>query len=387
MRFKPFCLLFALAAAGAVLPPARAPLQARTPVTLVRLPDAGIQPQVAVDARGRLHVIYFRGEAAHGDLIYARLDDRGRFSAPLQVNTQPGAALATGTMRGGHLAMGRNSRVHVAWHGSGVTTKVGDSSPVLYTRLNDAGTRFEPEKNVVQTAVGLDGGTVAADAEGHVYVAWHAGLPGMKGEADRRVFVTTSQDDGRTFGPQTAASEAATGACGCCGVGALADARDGLFVLYRAATESVHRDTYLVRSRDRGATFSGTRLQEWNVASCPMSTFSLARGANGVFAAWETDGQVQWTRVDPATGQPAAVVTPSGSPRTRKHPSVAVSARGEVLLVWTEGTGWNKGGSLAWQLFDASGRPAGDPDRAPGVPTWSLAAAAARPDGSFVIVY
>src|SRR5438309_5759137 len=42
-------------------------------VTLMRVPNRGIQPQVAVDS-GRVHMIYFRGEPANGDIFYVRMD-------------------------------------------------------------------------------------------------------------------------------------------------------------------------------------------------------------------------------------------------------------------------------------------------------------------------
>ena len=63
------------------------------------------------------------------------------------------------------------------------------------------------------------------------------------------------------------------------------------------------------------------------------------------------------------------------------------NTRGEVLLAWAEGTAWQKGGDVAWQLFDASGRPDAEKGRAEGVPVWSLVSAVSRPDGSFVIYY
>jgi len=359
-------------------------------VTLVRLPDAGIQPQIAVDGNGTVHVLYFKGDDAHGNLFYARLGPDGTFSKPIQVNTQAGSAQATGTMRGGHLAIGKNGRVHVTWHGSGqaLPRAPGNETPVLYARLNDAGTGFQPERNVVQQRVdGLDGGTVAADPAGNVYVAWHAFEPGLRGEADRRVWVTRSSDDGRTFARETAASDAATGACGCCAVGALADRGGTLYLLYRAAFETVHRDTYLLTSRDKGMTFTTSRLQEWNIGACPMSTFSLIDATTGILAAWETDGQVQWTRVDPRTGEHAGTVSPPGATKNRKHPVLAANARGETLLVWTEGTSWNKGGGLAWQLFDRDGKPLSEQGRLAGVPAWSQVAVVARPDGGFTIGY
>jgi hypothetical protein len=58
-----------------------------------------------------------------------------------------------------------------------------------------------------------------------------------------------------------------------------------------------------------------------------------------------------------------------------------------VLLAWIEGSGWQKGGAVAWQLFDESGKPTSVKGRSSGAPAWSLATAYPKPDGSFVIVY
>ena len=45
-------------------------------------------------------------------------------------------------------------------------------------------------------------------------------------------------------------------------------------------------------------------------------------------------------------------------------------------------------GSLCWQVFDGKGKPVGSPGSLKaGIPTWSLPAAASRPDGSFVILH
>jgi hypothetical protein len=55
-------------------------------------------------------------------------------------------------------------------------------------------------------------------------------------------------------------------------------------------------------------------------------------------------------------------------------------------MAWTEGTGWQKGGSLAWELTEASsGRKT--TSRAPGVPVWSRITAVAEADGTFTIIY
>jgi hypothetical protein len=379
-------------------------------VTTLRVPQGGIQPQVAVDERGTVHLVYFHGDPRNGNLFYVRSTAGGKFSEPVPVNSHPDSAIAIGNIRGAHLAVGKNGRVHVAWMGSGKAEPKapGNASPVLYTCLNDAGTAFEPERNVIQSAVGLDGGgSVCADGAGNVYVAWHAPEPGAKGEANRRVWLARSGDEGRTFAREAAVSPPGTGVCGCCGMRAFCDRQGGIYLFYRSATEVVHRDSYLLVSRDRGVSFRAENLGKWQIGTCPMSSYALAEGGGAVLAAWETDGQVAFVRADPASGKHAAPVAAGpvaagpvaagpvasgpvaapGAGHGRKHPVVAANARGEMLFAWTEGMGWNRGGSLAWQVFGKDGRPTAEKGRARGVPVWSLVAAFVRPDGGFTIIY
>ena len=59
-------------------------------VQLWPVPDAGLQPQAVVDASGAVHVLFFRGSPAGGDLYYAvRGASAGSFSTPLRVNSVP----------------------------------------------------------------------------------------------------------------------------------------------------------------------------------------------------------------------------------------------------------------------------------------------------------
>jgi hypothetical protein len=120
-----------------------------------------------------------------------------------------------------------------------------------------------------------------------------------------------------------------------------------------------------------------------------MSSEAFVEGPNGsVYAAWETEGQVKFARVEPGSAKLSAPVGAPGADRTRKHPTLAVNAAGEVLFAWTEGTGWQKGGDLAWQVYGADGKPKGEPGRLQGgVPTWGLVAGFARPDGGFVLMH
>jgi hypothetical protein len=302
---------------------------------LVQVPDHGIQPQVAVDAKGVVHVVYFKGEPGAGDLFYTTSKDGVHFKPqPLRVNSQAGSAIAMGNIRGAHLALGKNGRVHVAWNGSEKSrppapVKGRYRNPMLYTRVNDEGTAFEPQRNLITSAAVLDGGLRAfADSKGTVYT------------------------------------------------------------LYRGAKDVTQRDIYLLTSTDKGKTFQTTDVDPWKINICPMSSEAFAQGPLGrVVGAWETKGQVYFADIDPKTGKPSAPVAAPGAAHGRKHPALAVNARGQTILVWTDGMGWNKGGSLAWQVYDKGGKPTAERGHAAGVPVWSLVAAFVGPDGRFAIVY
>jgi hypothetical protein len=340
-------------------------------VELVRTPDGGIQPQAVVDSQGTVHLIYYKGDSGAGDVFYVKRNSTAsEFSKPIQVNSQRGRAIAAGSIRGAQLAVGKNARVHVAWDGMGkgaTKANIGgkDVAPLLYTRLNEAGTAFEPERNVITYVAGLDGGSsVAADAEGNVYVAWHGSAPDNQDkEAGRALFVARSTDEGKTFQREGA-----------------------VYILFRAATGNTDRGETLLVSRQPGADFEIAYSHPWTATICPMSSASLTETKSGVLAAWETGDNVFFATIDPKSMQMSRLASPLAGLK-RKHPVAVANASGETLFVWTEGTGWAKGGSVAWQLYDKEGNAVGEKGRAPGVPVWGLPTAYAKPDGSFTIVY
>ncbi len=371
-------------------------------VKLIRVPDGGIQPQVVV-SRGVVHMIYFKGNPGHGDIYYVRSADWGtRFSAPIRVNSQPGSAIASGTIRGPHIAVGGNGQVYVAWNGSVDALPKGplnpempansvyNGTPMLFTRLNSAGTAFEPQRNVMTATFGLDGGgSVAADGAGDVYVAWHARKAGEGpyGEAGRRVWIARSTDGGAIFSPEEAAYDQPTGACGCCGLSIFAGENGTVYILYRTAREMVHRNMYLLISTDEGKTFRGRMIDPWTIGACPMSSMAFAQGPGFVDAAWQTKTQVYYAAINSKTLQISKAIAAPGTGKLRKYPALAVNPSGDTLLAWTDGTSWGKGGSLGWQVFNRQGTPVGKEDTIGGVPVWSFGAAFTKPDGSFVLVY
>ena len=116
-------------------------------VAVIATPNGGIQPQAVADDAGVVHLIYFKGEPAGGDLFYVRgKPGTTGFSKPVRVNSQPGSVVAMGTIRGGQLALGRRGRLHVAWNGSQQADPPNPikGSPMLYTRWTRTGGGSSP---------------------------------------------------------------------------------------------------------------------------------------------------------------------------------------------------------------------------------------------------
>ncbi len=357
-----------------------------TAVNVVRTPGGGIQPQSALDSRDTLRLIFYTGPAEHGDVYYTTENiSTGAWTAPVRVNSEPGTVMATGTIRGAQLALGRGNQVFVTWNGVGAKTPNG--YPRLYiafTRLSDDGSRFEPQRSLIPPTEQVDGGgSVAADQAGDVYVTWHRSPEGS-GESGGGAFVARSTDDGKSFSEGKFVSAIGAGQCGCCSMKAATDANGDLYILYRSAGDSIHRDSTILVSHDKGQSFQVAMVQPWTLNACPMSTFSLVPTNTGMLASWETTGQVSLATFTGITHGPITVAPGSGR---RKYPIAVSNANGETLFVWIEGAAWGRGGRLQYQVYDKAGTPTSVAVTGDAVPAWSFATAYANPNGDFTIMY
>lgn len=362
---------------------------AQQDVLVLRVPGDGLQPQAAVDDNGVVHLISFSGDPAHGDIDYRRSEDGERFGAPVRVNSTPGSAVALGTVRGPQLALGPGGRVHVAWNASSTASSKRGFGEIHYSRFGDDGETFEPERSVAGDIPHLDGGaSLCADGDGSVYITWHAPQQVENAtEADRRIWVIASEDGGSTFGAPRIVFGDAQGACACCGMSALAMSPGRMLIQYRSAREMVHRDMHVLMSTDRGRTFEPIVVDPWEAGACVMSTGHLIDAGAAVVGVWETEEQIKVGRFS-HDGRLIDVQRMPGGAGGRKHPAVAANSEFRFIVAWAEGTGWAKGGSVGWQVFDRDGRAVpGEAGRADGLPMWSMPAVLARPNGGFLVLY
>jgi len=198
------------------------------------------------------------------DVMLARFDSDGTaVGAPARVNQDAGVATA---WRGDPPSVAITDRaVYVLW-----TARVesqGKSGTDLYFSVsNDQGKTFAPTVKVnddkVPGAHGMHSLAVAKD--GHIYVAWldernvQAPKPSPQGgghhmESNRELFVSDSNDGGKTF---SANRKVAENACPCCKT-ALALSPDGtVYASWRQVLPGDFRHIAVASSSDNAAHFS-----------------------------------------------------------------------------------------------------------------------------------
>jgi hypothetical protein len=365
-------------------------LLAAAELRVERVPENGLQPDALTDSTGRVHLIYLTGDPKSSDIHYvSRRAPSEPWSQPVRVNSQPGSAVAIGTVRGARLSLASSNRVCVVWNGSSqATAGSAGSAPLLFSRQTDDHSGFEPQRNLMGSLRHLDGGgSVTANEHGGVVVAWHAApaTPGADhdGEAARGIYLAVSQDDGRTFSDPRRIDSPPRGVCACCALEAGFAGPNEIRILYRGAEGLSERGLVELLSADGAKTFASRRIDQWSLNQCPMTTTRLAPGAD--FAVWSTRGRI-WA--SPLGGSSPSVPNPvSPESRQANHPTVARSPDGRTLVAWTEGTGWQRGGGLAWSER-AQRSPTWSPvQRRPGVPVWGSPAAVCESDGHFTVWY
>lgn len=353
-----------------------------TDVRLERVPEDGVQPQIVTTSDGTLHLVYLKGDPRGCNVRYAsKKAGATAWSSPRTVNSERDSAVAVGTIRGAQIAVGKDNSLHIVWNGVG-DHKNHIPSPLHYTRSLNGGGSFEPQRDLRADTQALDGGaSVAASAKGEVFVVWHGAPAGAEpGEINRRVYVLRSSDNGKTFAAPKIANADDPGVCACCSLKTFVTPAGELFTLYRAARDKTQRDVVLMTSRDGGATFQHRDVGRWAINACPMSSFSAVSSGSQTRAAWEAEGKVFTSLLD-ASSDAFAV-----SNDKARHPSLAINSKGETLVSWSIGTGWQKGGSLAWQVLDSRGKPTTMRGNQPGMPVWDFSAAYAVGE-QFVILY
>lgn len=313
-------------------------------VQRIETPNGGMVPEAEIDRHGVIHLAYVSGE----DVYYVRSSDQGKtFSNPLRVNSEPGTAHPANMFRGPDLALGKDGRIHAIWYSNAYQRKLPhDQWGVMYAHLNEANTAFVPARNLNHKP--SDNYSLAADEGGRVAVFWMAG----------GLFLSLSQNGGDTFAG--AVHVAAADTCECCASRAFISGDGALLCAYRDKANNI-RDMYLLSEPKGQSSFQKTKLSvtPWEVKGCPMTGTFLTGVKDRLLTAWETKGDVFFSRFD-KTGRRLSAGEIQAPVHGGKWPIVFAAPDGTVLISWKKGT------TLEWQLYDANDKPLGEKQSAPG---------------------
>jgi hypothetical protein len=345
------------------------------------VPENGLQPEVAVSKDGTVHLVYLHGDPKAADIRYTWRKPDQVWQPSLTVNSLPGSAIAIGTIRGPQLALGKNGTVHVLWNGAATSASTPAQAPLWYARRLAQAGDFSKQEELRGITMALDGGaSLTASEDGRVSVAWHGREDeAAAGEKNRLIFLRSSTDDGASFAKHEVINRSAPGICACCSLRVLLGDKGEPTIFVRNASATDHRAMTLYARV--GEQWNSREIESWTIPTCPMSSAALAMSDHKMLGAWETAGRIRAGWISEPSLSPVTL-----APKGAKHPAVAVNAQGKVLIVWVEGTGWNRGGTAAWQECDAQLKPTGPQGHAASVPVWGKVTVYAEPKGDFVIL-
>ncbi|HIG30207.1 MAG TPA: hypothetical protein EYQ50_21380 [Verrucomicrobiales bacterium] len=362
----------------------------------MKLPYGGIRPQAAIDEAGVVHIIQSDSKV-RGQLVYVKhMPDRGEFSEPVNVLRKASEMAA-----GYNMTVSKDGRVHVLTRPNPKYSKwaLGEEKftamfkskarffvlrYMLHSRLNDDGSAFEDEINIVGDTIGFEGvGAIAADPNGpNVYAFW-AGQMEPGPEMGRVMYMAVSKDEGKNWSMPIELDIDIEGNCRCCPIQATMDAEGGIYLVHRNSVKtsatSWDKDTFLLVSKDSGKTWNKTRIQKWEKCGCPGAPYSMASGPEGVYFGFSTRGISSFAKA----GDPLKIIPAPKSGKTSMRPMLATNKSGEVLFTWVEMQ------DIAWQVFDKHGKAidnaAGRLDGA--AAKWSHPAVVAVKSGDFLLYH
>ena len=255
---------------------------------------------------------------------------------------------------------------------------------MLHTRLSDDGKSFEKEKNIIGDTIGFEGvGAIVAEPDSkNVYAFWAGQLePGP--EMGRNIYMAISTDEGTNWSNPKKLDIDVQGNCRCCPLQATIDHKGNLYVVHRNSVKTSpttwDKHTYVLKSRDKGKTWSKKLIQKWEKCGCPGAIYSMSSNPNRTLVGFRTRGISSFADAN----NPSFLIQAPNSGNASPRPIVATNDDGDIVFCWVEGQ------DVVWQAYNKDGRSS---DQLKGrlesvAAKWSNAAVVASQSGGFTIYY
>jgi hypothetical protein len=228
-------------------------------------------PSIAVDASGNVYVAWRDHRNGIDDMYFAKSTDGGAsFGTNLRVDDSLG-----GGQEDPSIAVDASGDIYVAWQDS----RNGDFD-IYLAKSTDGGAFFGTNLGVNDSSGGHQcDPSIAVDAIGDIYVAWHDSRNG-----DRDIYLAKSTDGGASFGTNLRVDDSLSG--GQWSSSIAVDASGNVYVAWHDSRNGDF-DIYFAKSTDGGASF-GTNLRVDDSLSGKQEYPSIAVDASGnVYVAWQ----------------------------------------------------------------------------------------------------
>ncbi len=305
--------------------------------------DGQFNPFVTADARGGFYLAYIERANNASNVMLRHATDGVNFGPPVRVNDQAGDA----TVRNENppkVLVGPQGDVYVCWANERGKWK----GNIRFARSTDGGKTFAPALTLnsdgAKEPVGHAFQSLTVDQQGRLYIAWIDERHKQKDHRGAEIWLAVSTDRGQTF---SADRRILSDVCECCRTNLQADAAGNLYLSYRTVPRAgpMYRDIIVARSTDGGKTFTPTIVSQdkWEINGCPVAGPSLSVSDKGqVTVVWfmgssEKPGLYYAT----SNGRGATFSARqwfSAQRRMGKHVHSAVTKDGQIWLAWDDTT-------------------------------------------------
>ncbi|MDX1962009.1 MAG: sialidase family protein [Pirellulales bacterium] len=276
----------------------RTDLAAGEPVSVVPIDSQMVprQPQVAVDLRGMIHLVF----SSQNEIYYTTSVDQGKSFHKPSLVAKP-SMLALGMRRGPRIAISEKA---IAISAIGGELGGGRDGDLWSWRSEDQGKTWQGPVQVNDAKISAREclHAMAASPDGELFCTW-LDLRNKRTE----LWGLSSNDKGATWSKNVLVYQSPDGSiCECCHPSATYDKQGRLAVLWRNSFAG-NRDMYMALTLDHGKTFAApSKLGQgaWELDSCPMDGGALTATADGKYAAvWRRKNSLFATQNDQSTEQ------------------------------------------------------------------------------------
>jgi hypothetical protein len=244
-----------------------------------------------ITSEGKLLLAWTAG----GKVLVAQSSDLGRsFSEPLVV-AEHGKSLDAGGDARPQIVSDSMNNIFLAY---AFFKDSNWNAQVNMVRSSDGGITFGRPQSIVSDASSQRFPSLAITPSGFLFLSWidKRLVAAAKNSGEKRlggsIAYAFSNDFGKTFQPEKIANE---NSCECCRIGASADPKGGVAIIYRAIFPGGVRDHAVQRiSESNLGKIHRVSHDEWKTDACPHHGPSIAISQSGkIHAAWFTQGKAR----------------------------------------------------------------------------------------------